>query len=163
MASPRFIVDAMLGSLARWLRILGLDAAYDPALDDAELVEIALGEGRVLLTRDSRLIERRLLRDNGDSYLFVRDDGVEAQLRQVLGELGVKIGSDRLFGRCLRCNVELAALTAEEARPQVPPFVARTQRRYRRCPNCERIYWSATHVEAMAERLRGMGVIVGEG
>jgi uncharacterized protein with PIN domain len=161
MARPRFLVDAMLGSLARWLRILGFDAAYDPATDDDELVEVALREGRMLLTRDSRLVERRLLRDNGGSHLFIRDDGVERQLRQVVAELGLELGDDRIFGRCLRCNVELETLAAAEARSLVPPFVARTQRRYRRCPGCRRVYWSATHVEAMAERLRGMGLIVG--
>lgn len=156
------MVDAMLGSLARWLRILGFDAAYDAALDDGALVETALAEGRVLLTRDSRILERRQLRGGGARHVFVLEDGVERQLRQVVDELGLELSSSRLFGRCLRCNVELENMPAGEARARVPPFVARTQRSFRRCRSCDRVYWSATHVHGMADRLRRMGIEVGD-
>ena len=57
--SPRFVVDGMLGSLARWLRLLGYDADYDNRRDDAELVRLARAENRVLLTRDQELAARR--------------------------------------------------------------------------------------------------------
>ncbi|HKI05656.1 MAG TPA: Mut7-C RNAse domain-containing protein [Thermoanaerobaculia bacterium] len=57
------LADAMLGALARWLRVLGLDVSYDPDLDDAELVDKAVAEGRTILTRDRRLTERRLARN----------------------------------------------------------------------------------------------------
>jgi hypothetical protein len=67
---PKLIADAMLGALARWLRALDLDVAYDPALDDAELVARAVAEGRTILTRDRRLIQRRLARD----HLLIRSD-----------------------------------------------------------------------------------------
>ena len=158
MTKPRFLVDAMLGSLARWLRILGFDAAYDSATEDADLVEIARGQSRVLLTRDRRLIQRRILRDTADSHLLIREDGIEHQLRQVIDELGLEVRASRLFGRCLRCNTELDTLPAAQAQEHVPPFVARTQNGFRRCPSCERIYWSATHVDAMVARLRSMGI-----
>lgn len=156
MLAPRFLVDAMLGSLARWLRILGFDAAYDPTVDDAELVEQALAEDRILLTRDRRLVLRRRAR----RYLLIEDDGVESQLRQVLDALGIDIDPADVWGRCLRCNRPLETAETDWARERVPPFVARTQRRFRRCPGCERIYWRATHVEAMADRLRSMGIRV---
>lgn len=148
----------MLGTLARWLLILGFDTAYDAQVDDAELVARALEEGRVLLTRDRRLVERRVLRDNAESHLLIREDGIERQLRQVIDELRLEIRTTRLFGRCLHCNARLAGLPAAEARPRVPPFVARTQSRFRICPSCERIYWRATHVEAMVSRLRSMEI-----
>ena len=51
-ARPRFIADAMLGRLARWLRTLGYDTAYDDRIADADLVRRSLTEGRHLLTRD---------------------------------------------------------------------------------------------------------------
>lgn len=154
MAAPRFLVDAMLGSLARWLRILGFDAAYDPATDDAELVERALTEDRILLTRDRRLVLRRRAR----KYILIEPDGVERQLLQVLDRLALDVGADKVWGRCLRCNRALETVDADWARERVPPFVARTQSRYRRCPACRRIYWRATHVDAMAKRLRRMGI-----
>jgi uncharacterized protein with PIN domain len=144
----------MLGALARWLRILDLDVVYDPALDDPELVERAVAEDRVILTRDRRLVERRRARN----HLLIRSDVVDEQVRQVLDEMGIRPDPDRLLGRCLRCNVPTEPLPAEEARAIVPPWVARTQDSYRICPVCGRIYWPGTHAQRMKKRLQGMGV-----
>ncbi len=152
--SPPMIADAMLGALARWLRVLGLDVAYDPALDDPELVERAVAEGRVILTRDRRLVERRLARN----HLLIRSDAVDEQVRQVLEDLGIRPDPGRLLGRCLRCNALTEPMTAEDARAVVPPWVARTQDEYRACPVCGRIYWSGSHAERMRKKLERMGI-----
>jgi uncharacterized protein with PIN domain len=151
---PRLLADAMLGALVRWLRALDLDTAYDPTLDDAELVDRAVAEGRTILTRDRRLTERRLARN----HLLIRSGVVEEQIRQVLEELGLRPDPGRFLGRCLRCNEPLETLEAEIARARVPPWVARTQTEFRACPACGRIYWRGTHVERMARRLEGMGL-----
>lgn len=153
-AHPKLIADAMLGGLARWLRVLGLDTAFDPDLDDPELVDRAVEEGRVILTRDRRLIQRRRARN----HLLVRSEVVDEQVGQVLGELGIEPDPGELFSRCLRCNAPLRDVPPEEAAAEVPPYVARTQERFRRCPVCGRIYWRATHARRMRRRLRGMGV-----
>ncbi|HEX5757928.1 MAG TPA: Mut7-C RNAse domain-containing protein [Thermoanaerobaculia bacterium] len=152
--AARLFADAMLGALARWLRVLDLDTAYDPGLDDAALVARAAAEGRTILTRDRKLLERRLARD----HLLVRFDAVPEQLRQVVEELALRPDPARLFSRCLRCNAPLAAVPAEAARPHVPPFVARTQESFRRCPGCGRYYWRATHVARMERWLAKAGV-----
>jgi uncharacterized protein with PIN domain len=151
-SSPKLIADAMLGALARWLRALDLDVAYDPALDDAELVARAVAEGRTILTRDRRLIQRRLARD----HLLIRSDVVDEQVRQVLEDLGVKPDPGRFLGRCLRCNTPLEPMEAARAHARVPPWVARTQEELRACPACGRIYWPGTHVQRMAKRLERM-------
>lgn len=151
---PKLIADAMLGGLARWLRVLGLDTAYDPALDDSELVDAAVEQGRVILTRDRRLVERR----RAANHLLVRSEVVDEQVAQVLAELAIEPAPGALFSRCLRCNAPLAQMSPAEAAHQVPPFVARTQTRFRRCPSCGRIFWRATHAERMRRRLRKMGV-----
>lgn len=150
----RLLADVMLGSLARWLRILGIDTVYDRHARDAELVERAVAEGRTLLTRDRRLVQRRRARD----HVLIRSDRLDEQIGQVVEELGLELDPRRTFGRCVRCNEPLARLPPEAARPRVPPYVARTQREFRRCPACGRIYWAATHVERMRERLRRMGL-----
>lgn len=144
----------MLGALTRWLRALDLDTAYDPALDDADLVNRAVAEGRIILTRDRRLTERRLARN----HLLIRSGVVDEQVRQVLEEFGLRPDPSRLLGRCLRCNESLETLDAELARARVPPWVARTQTEFRACPACGRIYWRGTHVERMVRRLEGMGL-----
>lgn len=144
----------MLGALARWLRVLDLDTAYDPALDDAALVEQAVAEGRTILTRDRKLLERRQARD----HLLIRSDRVPEQLRQVLDDLALRPDPARLFSRCLRCNTPLEPVAAAEARPHVPPFVGSTQQSFRRCPACGRYYWRATHVARMERWLVAAGV-----
>ena len=150
--APKLFADAMLGALARWLRLLDLDVAYDPSLDDPELVERAVAEDRVILTRDRRLTERRRARN----HLLIRSEVVDQQVRQVLDELGVRPDPDRLLRRCPLCNAPLQWLPADEARARVPPWVARTQTDFRGCPDCGRVYWRGTHVDRMRERLAGM-------
>lgn len=152
----KLIADAMLGALARWLRVLDFDVAYDPELDDAALVARAVAEGRTILTRDRRLVLRRQARN----HLLIASERVDEQVRQVLGDLGLQPRPERLFRRCLRCNTPTEPLAAEEARRRVPPYVARTQQRFCRCPGCGRIYWGATHVRRMRRRLARMGVEV---
>jgi uncharacterized protein len=151
-APPRLIADAMLGALARWLRALDLDVAYDPDLDDPELVDRAVAEDRVILTRDRRLTERRLARN----HLLIRSDVVEEQVRQVLEELQIRPDPERRLGRCLRCNTPLEDLDSETARAQVPPWVARTHDEFRGCPRCGRVYWRGTHVDRMSKVLEGL-------
>ena len=150
----------MLGALARWLRVLGVDTAYDPALDDPELVARALAEDRTLLTRDRRLVERRAL---GGRHLLIASEVVDEQVRQVLDAFALRPDPADLFRRCLRCNAALDPLDPEAARRLVSPFVARTQARFRRCPNCGRLYWRGTHARRMRRRLERMGVVAIDG
>ena len=152
--APRFFADAMLGTLARWLRVLGLDVLYEAHIDDADLVERAVAESRIILTRDRRLTERRL----AQSYLLIASDDIEEQLRQVVTEIGPRALTSTRFGRCLECNHPLEEISPEEASDRVPPYVARTQTSYRHCSRCDRIFWRATHVEQMEQRLRSLGL-----
>lgn len=150
----QFIADAMLGGLARWLRVLDLDVAYDPELDDPELVDRALEEGRTILTRDRRLVERK----RAWNHLLIASEVVDEQVREVLDAFRIDPDPHRLFKRCLRCNTPLEPMGADEARRHVPPFVARTRERFRRCPGCGRIFWASSHVRRMRRRLRRMGI-----
>lgn len=138
----------MLGHLAKWLRLIGLDTLYDATLDGAVLARRARAEGRVLLTRDTRLLCRREL----PRHLFIEADDFRSQLRQVLGVFAVDPLA-ALLTRCSRCNEPLQELSAAEAEPHVPAYVAATQRDFVRCPRCRRIYWAATHVERLRAEL----------
>lgn len=146
----RFIVDGMLGSLARWLRILGYDAAYDSRHDDPELARIAAAEGRVLLTRDVQLSRRRGIR-----ALLVESQRLDEQLAQVVGAFGLCL--DGPFGRCSLCNEALDEVTHDDVRDEVPPYVLQTQSRFMRCPSCGKIYWRGTHWHNMRDRLGRFG------
>lgn len=145
---PRFIADAMLGGLARWLRALGYDVAYDAGIADDALVRRSLSEGRLLLTRD-----RRLLRDWWlEGALLLQDDDPLEQLRQVHAEIPLDDGG--AFSRCLRCNEALEDAAADAVRDRVPEAVRRAPRSYLRCPACRRVYWEGSHVARMRGILR---------
>ena len=147
-ATTSFAADRMLGRLATWLRLLGFDTTWDPRLDGWSLALRAAAEGRVLLTRDTRLLRRRGL----PAHLFIPADDFRSQLRHVVDALGIDPRS-KLLTRCSRCNEPLESLPAAEARDRVPKYVAETQRAFARCPSCGRIYWHATHVERLMKEI----------
>ena len=151
MEPPRFAADAMLGRLARWLRVLGYDTSYDAAIADPVLVAQANAEGRVLLTRDRHLLrELHPLRAHE-----VRQDQPLAQLAAVVDALGLADTPPRvLFTRCLLCNCLLDAIPPAEALPLLPPGVRDIPGPVRRCPCCQRMYWDGSHVRRMRGALQ---------
>ena len=146
-----FIADAMLGRLARWLRILGYDTAYEKMITDEALVERTLREDRWLLTRDRRLVLRKLLR--GRHTLLDADD-IDGQLRQLHRDLAIDLDlTHQRAYRCADCNVVLTSLSHADAAPQVPPFVAQEHREFLQCPQCRRVFWPGTHWQDLDRRL----------
>ena len=150
--SRRFAVDRMLGRLARWLRVLGHDVAYGPHLRGRTLAACARREGRLLLTRDTRLCRDPQL----PPHVFLTSDDFRAQLRQLAG--AVPLGSRMAFGRCLECNRVLEDVPREQVRERVPPFVWETAPRFLACRGCGRLYWPATHLEHMRRELTALGL-----
>jgi len=148
--SPRLLADGMLGRLAKWLRLMGYDTVYDSrALDDV-LAHRARFERRLLLTRDHELARRKGLR-----ALIVTSDVLEEQVVQVITQVGPPDSAP--FSRCSVCNTLLEPITPAEAAAQVPPYVLKTQKKFRRCPSCGRIYWAGTHHEHMVDWLNHLG------
>jgi uncharacterized protein with PIN domain len=146
--APRFAADAMLGRLARWLRVLGYDTFYDIGVADPVLVRLAQEERRLLLTRD-----RHLLRELRPAWsLEVRQDDPLQQLRDIVTELRLPAPS-ALFTRCLLCNAALQVLDAAEAQPLLPEGVRDLPGPVRRCPACARLYWGGSHVRRMRAAL----------
>ena len=144
----RFLADAMVARLARWLRVLGYDTAYEPTLDDHALVALAAAEDRVLLTRD-----RHLLRElRPERALEVRSDVPLEQLRAVVDALALG-PPGAPFTRCLVCNGALHEVDAAEAAHVVPPDSRGLPGPVRRCPDCGRVYWPGSHVRRMRAAL----------
>lgn len=147
-ARPKFFADAMLGKLARWLRTLGYDAAYSRQISDRELVQEAVRQGRVILTRDTLLVKRKAV--VGRSF-FVESDNINEQLRQV--DKRFKLDASRALTRCLRCNAVLEKIERDLIKGGVPVFVYETQKEFSKCPSCGRIYWAGTHRDGMIKTL----------
>jgi uncharacterized protein with PIN domain len=145
----RFIADAMLGRLAKWLRLLGYDTLYDASWSDAQLVRLARAEDRILLTRDTALARRR-----GVRVLLVASEELTAQLAQLCRELG--LGAMAPFSRCPVCNEPLVAVPKDHAWGQVPPYIFVTQEEFRLCPSCDRFFWRGTHWQHIQELLASL-------
>jgi uncharacterized protein len=143
--TPRLVADAMLGRLARWLRVMGYDTTYWRAGSDTALVHQARAEGRLILTRDRQLAGRR-----GVRALLVAAEALDQQIEEVRTALG---GQPEPFTRCLKCNGQLVELDRAAARALVPSYVWQTQAQFRRCPDCGRVYWKGTHWPSMWARL----------
>ena len=144
-APPRLVADAMLGRLARWLRLMGYDTLYWREGSDLELARLAQAEGRLIVTRDRQLAGRR-----GVHALLISAETLDAQMAEASAALG---GQPSPFSRCPECNTPLAELAHDAARDLVPPYVWRTQAVFRRCADCGRIYWKGTHWPGMMARL----------
>ncbi|MGH7962818.1 MAG: Mut7-C RNAse domain-containing protein [Candidatus Binatia bacterium] len=154
--APRFLADRMLGKLARWLRILGYDTAYLPQLSPEGVMREGRRQGRVILTRDTRLLRRKGM----PPFVFVHSDRFREQLRQVVDTLQLApLPSPALFSRCIKCNRVLEEVAKDEVREQVPEYVWQTQIEFHRCPECHRLYWGATHRDHVREELRRLGFI----
>jgi len=144
-----FVADCMLGRLAKWLKILGFDVLFFSKAADKDLVDLSRREDRVLLTRDTGLIERTAKRPN---RLFVRSDDWEDQVVQVLDDLGLW-DDVRPNTRCIECNLPLKALARERARNLVTPYVSEHASSFAICPGCNRVFWQGTHYGDMERKI----------
>jgi len=143
--APRLLVDAMLGRLARWLRLMGYDAAYWRDGSDEALIAAAQAEDRLIVTRDHALAGRR-----GVCAVLIAAEGLDEQIAEARTALG---GAPAPFTRCSACGGELTDLPCEVARDLVPPYVWQTQTQFSRCAICGRVYWRGTHWPALQRRL----------
>lgn len=146
----KFAADCMLGTLAKWLILLGHDVAYFARIEDHDLVLLARRERRTILTRDRRLVQRRGAAD----HILIRSQDLRDQIVQVLEERRLRIRKDSLFRRCIKCNRRTRPVPKASVRRVVPPYVFLTQRRFTRCPACRRVFWRATHVSRMLADLQ---------
>jgi len=138
LPSARFILDVHLGTLARRLRIAGVDAAYANDLDDDTLIELANAERRVLLTQDRGLLRRRKLWLGA----YVRGGRPDEQFRDVLDRFVPPLAP---WTRCTACNGLLAPARKADVQAVLQPGTRRTYQAFSRCPACGRVYWHGAH------------------
>jgi uncharacterized protein with PIN domain len=136
----KLILTRELGRLAKWLRILGLDAQYFAGDNSGSLIIEALRSERIILTRNSRLPQAR-----GVKIVLLKEERIKAQLAEVLKSLKFQPRREDMFTRCIICNEELAAAAKEKVKDRVPEYVFKTQEDFVSCPKCQRVYWQGTH------------------
>ena len=149
LGEHRFVLDAHLGRLATWLRVLGFDAAYENSCEDKELARISHEQKRILLTRDRGLLKRS---EVVYGY-FVRATEAKQQAVEVLRRFDL-FASAAPFQRCLRCNALLEAVAKERILERLQPRTRQHYDAFRICPACQRIYWAGSHYEHLNQFVR---------
>jgi len=144
----KFIVDCMLGKLAKWLKILGFDVIFFSKAEDDDLLHLARREGRTLVSKDHALLRRA----KGVKALYIESEIWEEQVRQVLDHFDLR-AKVRPYSRCLECNALLKPLPKSKAVNLVAPFVFERARSFALCLSCGRVYWQGTHYGDMEAKL----------
>ncbi|HPC85091.1 MAG TPA: Mut7-C RNAse domain-containing protein [Smithellaceae bacterium] len=152
----KFLADATLAGLARWLRLLGYDTVCVQGKAGRPLMRLAAGEGRILLTRRRDLMERQF---SGRLILLPGTTAVK-QLSFVLGKLSLEIRAQTLYSRCLTCNQTLISLERQSVRDLVPEYVFEHCTEYTQCPECRKIFWPGTHRRNAMRFLKDNGIVV---
>lgn len=144
-AGVKFVTDVNLGTLARWLRILGYDTRFDRGDVNRDFLRRAQQEDRIVLTRKRDMANRQFR----GRLVVVEQDHVRRQLKEVIEKLDLRVDMDAFYRRCALCNALLAEVLREEVEGRVPDYVYHQSGPFRRCPECGKVYWCGAH-RAMA-------------
>ncbi|UCF93982.1 MAG: hypothetical protein JSW39_07425, partial [Desulfobacterales bacterium] len=131
-----------------WLRLLGFDTLYEPAVSKANFIQ-SLGQGRIVLTRTRRFAVKYAAAD----VIYIKSNHLSDQLRQVIQELGIQRADIKPFSRCIRCNIPIVETAKDSLRGVVPDYIWETHQTFRRCSQCGKIYWPGSHAERSLERI----------
>jgi len=144
-----FVIDGHLGRLARNLRLLGFDAAYDPRADDQQLLALMKSENRALLTRDRRLLMHAIVQHG----YCPRSQKPDEQTIEVIRRFHL-LKSIAPFTRCLRCNELLEKVAKDDVIEKLEPLTKMYYEQFRRCTGCGQIYWPGSHFSKLQKRLQ---------
>jgi uncharacterized protein with PIN domain len=147
----KFAVDIMLGRLAKWLRILGFDTFYSNKATYSDILKVVLSEGRILLTRNSRISDRQ-----GIKVLIIKSENFIEQLQEVIKKFELR--TDKLLTRCPVCNTIINIVQKEIAQGKVPPFIYLKYDEFAKCNNCDKYFWKGTHLSDMIEKIKNIEI-----
>lgn len=146
-----FFCDAGLGGLARWLRAAGHEAKWEAGIDDDILLQKARKTSATILTTDSMLMERRVIRDRIiPAYWLPPTLTIPEQLRLVFREFCLTLRERR----CMSCGGELRRADKESLRDRIPPKTYRWRDEYFLCARCGKLFWHGTHWERIQSELQ---------
>jgi hypothetical protein len=134
----------------------GFDAQLFTGADDAAIIAAAWAENRILLTRDRRIMKRRVIVGGRIKAILIESDHFKTQVQQVISTLRLDNSCFHPFTICLECNQRLEERVKAAINDRVPPYVYHTQEYFAECPACRRLYWQGTHWQAMSREIEGM-------
>ena len=148
LRQTRFIADANLGRLARYLRMTGFDTRFDINLDDEEIIRIAREEKRIILTRDIGMLKNGKV----SRGYFIRSQQPDRQLAEVVKKFDLK-KKFMPFTRCIACNGSIIPVNREEIMDRLPQQIQSDFLEFFCCDHCGRVYWKGSHYQRMLEKI----------
>jgi hypothetical protein len=149
---PRFLVDAMLGPLCKWLRFMGFDTICAADESDYDLAVVARRDERIIVTRDKEFTRR-----SGIRYLLIRPGSTDEQLRQIAREL--RLPKAKLLSRCPNCNADLVSASLAMVVGKIHPSVASKYTSFKVCQNCDSIYWRGEEWQRILATLERLNLL----
>ncbi len=149
--SFKFLCDATVHRLAKWLRFLGQDAESTSEYSAYVILSIAERENRIILTRN-----REFYRVSGENVYVLKSDFVFEQIKDVVEHF--KIKDPAILTRCSKCNTPLVNISKSEVKGKVPYFTYKNFNEFKFCPECNKIYWKGSHIDLMIKRLKKEGI-----
>jgi hypothetical protein len=149
-AKPKFILDVHLGKLARYLRRFGFDTAYRNDYQDKEIVEQAVSEKRIILSRDRGLLMRKKVK----WAKFIWHDDPQAQLQEVFARFALNQYYPGGESRCVNCNIKLIDVDKENIIERLEAKTKKYFEEFKYCPQCDKIYWKGSHFEETEKMLK---------
>lgn len=160
MDKIKFLVDEMLASVTRWLRILGFDALYAQDLENSKETDLDIlmlthckKTDRILLTKDVTLAKRA--KDKDLRVILLNSDDVGENLKQIFDKLNLTVKRESVGRRCSVCNSPLERIEKEKVKRDVPPKVVERQEKFWRCtnPSCQHVFWKGSHWDRISDMI----------
>jgi uncharacterized protein with PIN domain len=147
---PNFIVDAMLGNLAKKLRIVGYDSKYFSSIEDDKLISIAKNEKRIILTKDEQLT--KIAEKQNIEFVLIRGNDELQQITQINGKIKLdRFEIDTNNSRCIACNGNLQPVEKYRIIGKIPEGVLEREKFFWMCDSCKKIFWQGTHFKKLQE------------
>ena len=146
----KFLCDEMLGTLSKWLRIFGFDAADVKDMEDKEIMHTAKKEKRIIITRDKNLAKK------SEQSLYIEETELEGQINAVVKFFQLNVDEKGVLSRCTVCNVPVIGIKKTEIENELPEFVRKIHDEFWKCPQCLRVYWMGSHWENIRQKIQNL-------
>ncbi|MBI5146499.1 MAG: Mut7-C RNAse domain-containing protein [Thaumarchaeota archaeon] len=142
---PKFLADAMLGNIARKLRLLGFDCKYFATINHDQLLLIAKIENRILVTKDRNITN--ICKKQNISVIDLSNTDETSQIVEIYKKTNLnKCKIDMNDVRCTICNGIVQSIEKEKITSRIPDKVAQNMQQFWICNSCNQIYWEGTHI-----------------
>lgn len=150
MLKPKFLLDENLNRLAKWLRMLGYDAAVYKSINIHNKIRLVNRERRIYLTRDKTLAKKK----EKFTRVLIKSEKHLEQLKEILDY--ISYNEEFVFTRCIDCNRILYDISKGKIKELIPPFVLENHSHFKVCRKCGKVFWMGTHYQEMKKELKNI-------